>query len=206
MTSLKRSRSRNRTATGRPAFAPRRQRVVEPVEEQRPVGQAGQRVVQGLLGQRPLGPGPLDDPPELDPAGHERFHELLVGLRRLQGEELEDRRHLRPDEDGDTDAVHPRRGGLGGISYPAEAVGLGHMPQLGLLEEGPPDGPRRMAADLVEAAPQRLLEGLGLVGGHGDPLHEVEQVGLAAERLLRCLGLGDVLADPLETHPRPAGP
>ena len=50
LTILKRSRSRNRTASGRSGWrAGRASALVEAVEEQRAVGQAGQRVVQGVV-------------------------------------------------------------------------------------------------------------------------------------------------------------
>ena len=52
LTSLKRSRSRNRTATYVWVRDGALQREVQGLEEQRPVGQAGERVVRGVVGQR----------------------------------------------------------------------------------------------------------------------------------------------------------
>ena len=62
LTSLKRSRSRNSTANGvRAGFAHARDRGVQAVEQVDAVGQAGQRVVQGLVGQALLGAQALAD-------------------------------------------------------------------------------------------------------------------------------------------------
>ena len=54
MTSLKWSRSRNRIAASEPLAPEARQRVLEPVDEQHPVGEAGQRVVHGPFADRVL--------------------------------------------------------------------------------------------------------------------------------------------------------
>ena len=59
LTFLKSSRSRNSTVIGRPCAARQGQRVAHPVAEQRPVGQPGQRVVEGLVGELLLQPLPL---------------------------------------------------------------------------------------------------------------------------------------------------
>ena len=61
LTTLKRSRSRNSTATPRVAPARAPQRLAEAVEEQRAVGQAGERVVQRAVGELELGALALGD-------------------------------------------------------------------------------------------------------------------------------------------------
>jgi hypothetical protein len=54
------------------------QRLVEPIGEQRPVGQTGEVVVEGLVAQPRHGHGPLEDVAQLaGHVGHQRA-ELVV--------------------------------------------------------------------------------------------------------------------------------
>ena len=57
------------------------------------------------------------------------------------------------------------------------------------------DRPAGMGADLVERDPHHLIDARGLVGGAGDDLAQLQEVGLLAQRLLRALALSDVETD-----------
>ena len=64
LTSLNRSRSRNRTATLFPSADRPGQRLLEAVEEKAAVGQPGERVVEGVVGERRFGLDPLGEVPD----------------------------------------------------------------------------------------------------------------------------------------------
>ena len=83
LTTLNRSRSRKRTATSSLSCRARHERVLEPVEHQGAVGQAGQLVVDGLVGQAALGFVALERDLEQLPGRADRVPLVGVGLARF---------------------------------------------------------------------------------------------------------------------------
>ena len=83
LTTLNRSRSRKRTATSSLSCRARHQRVLEPVEHEGAVGQAGEVVVDGLVGEPALGLVALERDLEQLPGGGDRGPLVGVGLARF---------------------------------------------------------------------------------------------------------------------------
>ena len=101
MTTLKWSRSRNSTAT-RPVVAPGAgQGAVEPVEQQRAVGQAGERVVGGLVGQ------PLLERLALADVAGDAGDVLEAALGVVMGEDLGEHGHDAPVGPHDLELAAP---------------------------------------------------------------------------------------------------
>src|SRR5207247_1141861 len=82
----------------------------EAVEEQRPVGQLGERVVEGLMGEAFLSPLALDDGAEMAGNGSDEVEDALVVVAPRHMEELEDGDDFPVGKDGHR---HPdlQRGG-----------------------------------------------------------------------------------------------
>ena len=198
MTSLKRSRSRNRTRDRpRVALGPG-QRVLEPVEEQRPVGQPGQRVVQGLVGQLVLGALALDHAAEL---GADLAHDLaqrLVGLQRLGREELQDGGDLAADQHGEGEGGG-EPAGAGGIAAREVVIGGDVGDPAGCL--GRQHAPGQAGARLEAAVQRRLAERQQpLVVGVGPDVERDQVAAVVLDGVDVADGPAGVLGDLVQGH------